>query len=76
MSMNHPGTLLLLIGLALVGIGLLWMASGSLPWLGRLPGDIAIEGKNTRFYFPIMTCLLLSLLLSGVFWVVRRFWGP
>jgi hypothetical protein len=38
---------------------------------GRLPGDIHIETKNTRFYFPLVTCLLLSLLLSMVLWLVR-----
>jgi hypothetical protein len=40
--------------------------------LGRLPGDIVIERENTTFYFPLMTCLLLSVLLSLVFWVVNR----
>jgi len=45
------------------------------PWLGRLPGDIRIEGKNGSFYFPLATCLLLSLLLSLAFWMVRLFRG-
>jgi hypothetical protein len=72
--MNHPGVVLVVLGLVLVAIGLLWMFSVGLPWLGRLPGDIAIEGKNTRFYFPIVTCLILSVVVSGIWWLVRWFW--
>jgi hypothetical protein len=65
------GWLLLVLGLAVAGIGLVWLLAPSIPWLGRLPGDIRIETENTRFYFPLMTCLLLSLALSLVLWLVR-----
>ena len=62
---------LIAIGLVLVVVGLLW------PWLsklglGRLPGDIAIERGNFTFYFPIVTCLIVSIVLSFVFWLMNR----
>lgn len=62
---------LILIGLVLVAAGVLW------PWLaklglGRLPGDIRIESESGGFYFPIVTCLLISLVLSLVLWLLRR----
>jgi hypothetical protein len=67
------GWLLLAFGLVLAGIGLIWILVPSVPWLGRLPGDIRIERDNVRFYFPVMTCILLSLLLSLALWVIRLF---
>ena len=62
---------LIAIGLVLVVVGLLW------PWLsklglGRLPGDIAMERGNFTFYFPIVTCLIVSIVLSLVFWLMNR----
>ena len=62
---------LVVLGLVIVVAGLLWPYLGQLG-LGRLPGDIVIERENMTFYFPLMTCLLLSVLLSLVFWVVNR----
>jgi hypothetical protein len=62
---------LVVIGLVLVAVGLLW------PWLsklglGRLPGDIVIERGNLRFDFPITTCLIVSVVLSFIFWLLNR----
>lgn len=57
---------LVIIGIVLVVAGLLWPWLSQLP-LGRLPGDIAIERGNTRIYLPIMTCLVVSVLLSLLF---------
>ena len=71
--MRHPGLTLLVIGLLIAVIGLVWMAAPSIPWLGKLPGDIRIEREDFRFYFPLTTCILLSLLLSGVLWLFRHF---
>jgi hypothetical protein len=65
----NPGWLLLLVGLGLTALGLVWLLAPSLPWLGRLPGDIRLEGERFRFYFPLTTCLLLSLLLTLVLWL-------
>jgi hypothetical protein len=62
---------LIVLGLALLVAGLLWPFLSRIG-LGRLPGDIVIERENMTFYFPLMTCLLLSLVLSLVFWVVNR----
>jgi hypothetical protein len=63
--------LLIVLGFILVMIGLLW------PWLaklglGRLPGDIVIERENFRFYFPVTTSILISLIISLLFWLFRR----
>ncbi len=69
------GSLLLILVLVIAGVGLVWILAPSIPWLGRLPGDIRIEGESFRFYFPLVTCLLLSLLLSLVLWVIRLFRG-
>ena len=61
------------IGIALVILGLLLALGERLPIrLGRLPGDIVIRGKNTTFYFPLVTSLLISALLSLVMWLISR----
>ena len=62
---------LIVIGLVLVAAGLLWPVIGRLG-LGRLPGDIRVEGENYSFYFPLMTSLLLSVVLSVIFWLANR----
>jgi hypothetical protein len=62
---------LILLGLAILLVGLLWPYLNRLG-LGRLPGDMVIQRDNVTFYFPLMTCLLLSLLFSLVLWVVNR----
>jgi len=67
------GRLLITFGLVLVAAGVLVILAGRLPIkLGRLPGDIYIRGKGTSFYFPLTTCLLISLALSAVLWILRR----
>ncbi len=66
--------LLIGAGIALIIIGLVsWLLQGRLQWFGRLPGDIVVEKENFRFYAPIVTMLIISLLLNLVIWVVRRF---
>jgi hypothetical protein len=62
---------LIVLGLILLVAGLLWPYLSQIG-LGRLPGDIIIERENMTLYFPLMTCLLLSVLLSLVLWVVNR----
>jgi hypothetical protein len=67
------GALIVAAGLALVVIGLLvW--SGALSWFGRLPGDIRVERPGVRFYAPITSMLLVSLVLSALLALARRFW--
>jgi hypothetical protein len=70
------GKTLVLLGVLFVLIGL-WLWSGArlpawLSWLGRLPGDIAIERDHVRFYFPIVTSVVLSVLLTLVLWLLGR----
>jgi len=74
---NHAGFgwMLLVLGLVIAGVGLVWILAPSIPWLGRLPGDLRIERDNFRFYFPLVTCLLLSLILSLVVWLIRLLRG-
>jgi hypothetical protein len=62
---------LILVGIVLVMLGLLWPYVLRLG-IGRLPGDIVIERENFTFYLPLATCILVSLLLSGVFWLFNR----
>ena len=62
---------LITLGLVLVVAGLLWPLIGKLG-LGRLPGDIHIEGSNYSFYFPLMTSLVVSVVLSVVWWLANR----
>ena len=67
------GRTLIFLGAVLVVIGLLITLGGRLPFrIGRLPGDMVIRGKNSVFYFPLMTSILLSLLFSVVLWLVNR----
>jgi hypothetical protein len=65
------GRILVIAGIVLVAAGLLWPYLTRLG-LGRLPGDIAIRGEHGGFYFPIVTCLLVSLVLSLIFWLIGR----
>jgi hypothetical protein len=62
---------LIVLGLAILVAGLLWPYLSQFG-LGRLPGDIVIERKNVTFYFSLMTCLLVSVLFSLVFWIANR----
>lgn len=67
------GRTLILIGISLVILGALVMLGEKLPIkLGRLPGDIVLRGKNSTFYFPLATSLLLSALLSLLMWLFGR----
>ena len=67
-----PGRMLIILGGLLILVGLLLNYGGRIPWLGKLPGDIRIERENFSFYFPLATSLLVSLLLSLLFWLFRR----
>jgi hypothetical protein len=68
--LRELGRALLVLGALFVFIGVLLYFGGKLPLrLGRLPGDIVYRGEHTTFYFPIVTCLLLSLGLSLLFWL-------
>jgi len=70
--MNELGKMLFVFGavIALAGL-MLWMGFGK-GWLGRLPGDIHYSRGNSTFYFPVITCILVSLLLTVLLWLFRR----
>jgi len=72
--MNELGKMLLGVGLAitLVGALILLVARMGLP-LGRLPGDFLYKGKNVSFYFPLGTCILISVILSAILYLLSRF---
>ncbi|MEO6053382.1 MAG: DUF2905 domain-containing protein [Chthoniobacterales bacterium] len=69
--MNEAGKFLVYVGaaIAIVG-GLIWLGFGS--WIGKLPGDLAFHKGSFGFYFPITTCLLISIVLTLVLWLFRR----
>ena len=70
--MPELGRVLLVVGGLLVVAGLVLTFSGRVPFLGKLPGDIAYRRGNFTFYFPIVTSIVLSLLLTGLLWLFRR----
>ncbi len=70
--MSGLGRSLIIMGLILVGVGLVITFMPRIPWLGKLPGDIYIKKEGFSFYFPVTTCILISLLLSFIFWLFRR----
>lgn len=70
--MSGLGRSLIIMGLMLVVAGVIISFAPRLPWLGRLPGDIFIKKENFSFYFPLGSCILISLILSCVMWLLRR----
>ncbi len=66
------GKIIIFIGLLLVVIGFVWMVGSKLPFIGKLPGDIAIERKNYSFYFPVTTCIIISIILSFILWFFNK----
>ncbi len=72
LQMGDLGKLLIAFGVILVGVGLLLTFAGKIPWLGKLPGDITYKSDHVTVYFPIVTCLLISVALSLLFYFFRR----
>ena len=70
--MTDVGKLLIVFGLLIAGVGAILLLAGRVPWLGRLPGDIHIERGHWTFYFPLATSLLISVVLTLVFWIIGR----
>jgi hypothetical protein len=72
--LREIGRMLLVLGVVLVAAGLLLSFGAKLPFrLGRLPGDISYQGRHGSFYFPIVTCILLSFALTLLLWIVNSF---
>lgn len=64
--------MLLLVGIILVLMGLTFLFADKIPGIGKLPGDIMYEGKRVRFYFPITTCIVISLIITLILWLIGR----
>ena len=71
-GIQYIGKFLIVFGVVIIAIGGLLLLSERIPWLGRLPGDIMIRKKNFTFYFPLATSILLSLLLTLLFWIIGK----
>lgn len=70
--MSELGKFLVIVGLLMAGVGaMLWMGIGK-SWFGRLPGDIHYSKDNFSFHFPIVTCLIISVVLTVLMWLFRR----
>lgn len=75
--MMHPAKMMIAVGVIVAGLGLVWLAlsrMGISP--GRLPGDVTVRGENYVVSFPLVTCLLLSALLTAIGWLAMRWRGP
>jgi hypothetical protein len=70
--MGEWGKTLITIGIILVILGLIFSAAGKIPWLGNLPGDITIQRERYTFYFPLTSCILISVIISLVLYFFRR----
>jgi hypothetical protein len=71
-SVQYIGKFLVLLGLIVAALGGLLLISGKIPWVGKLPGDILIQRRNFTFYFPLATSILLSLILTLIFWLMEK----
>jgi hypothetical protein len=71
-GIQYIGKSLMVLGIVAIAIGGLLLLSGKIQWIGRLPGDILIQKKNFTFYFPLATSIILSLLLTLIFWLLGR----
>ena len=69
---NDLGKSLIVVGLLIVVVGVVLLLAGRVPWLGRLPGDIYVQRGNWSFYFPVVTSLVVSVLLTLLFWLFGR----
>lgn len=73
---DHTAKWIIGLGIFLVALGLFLLFSPKLPgWLGRLPGDILVKKPGMTFYFPLATSILVSVLLTLIFWLIRKFQG-
>ncbi len=70
--MQDLGKLIFILGLVLMLVGAVMWKTGGLGGLGRLPGDLMIQKGNSSLYFPIVTCVVISLVLTLVSWLFRR----
>jgi hypothetical protein len=67
------GKILIFFGAILIFLGLIFSFAGKIPYFGKLPGDIYIKREKFTFYFPITTCILVSIILSVIFYIISKF---
>jgi uncharacterized membrane protein len=70
--MSDLGRFLVVIGVILVILGAVMMLAPKIPWLGKLPGDISFKRGNVSFYFPLGTCILISIILTLIMYLFRK----
>jgi hypothetical protein len=70
--MGDLGRLLIIFGVILVSVGALLTVAGRIPWLGKLPGDIYYKSDHVTFYFPLATCVVISVVVSLLLYLFRR----
>ena len=66
------GRMLIIVGIIIIVVGVVLMYGNKIPFIGKLPGDIYIKKKNFTFYFPLATSILISLLLTLIFYIIRK----
>jgi hypothetical protein len=72
-ELSGLGRALIFFGVILTAFGLILLIAPKMPWIGRLPGDIIVQRERFSFYFPLASCLVASILLSLLLWIVGRF---
>jgi uncharacterized membrane protein YkgB len=72
LGLSPLGKLLILLGVFIVLVGLLLVIGDKIPWIGKLPGDIVIKKEKFSFYFPITTCIIISIILTLLFTLFRK----
>lgn len=71
-AFSGMGKTLIIIGLVITAMGIVLVCIPKVPWLGKLPGDIAVKKDNFQFYFPITTCIIISIILSVLLYLLRK----
>ena len=66
------GKWLIVLGLVIAAVGAFFTLASKFPWLGRLPGDFYFKRENFTFYFPLVTCLIISAIASFILWLLRK----
>ncbi len=69
---SNIGKLIIFFGIILIAIGIISTLGAKINWLGRLPGDIYVQKKNFTFYFPLATCIIVSIVISLILTLLRR----
>jgi hypothetical protein len=67
------GKILIIIGGIIIILGIITLIAGKIPFIGKLPGDFSWKGKNWAVYFPLGTSILISIILSLIIWLIRKF---